>query len=477
MKKKVLRVICGVLAAVTLVSYASCGESEPQSYVIQYSDERGAHTISVVEGDVFSLEEIPQKYGYEFIGLFDSETGGKQYVDANGSSLVTFEAERNLILFPHWKPRSYTVVLDYQGAKETDITSFKVSYGSEVTVLPNNLVKPSQEFTGWYTEANQEGVQISDRNGVLPTKGKITENNFDLDSQDGRIYLYAGFKTAEYNVTLYFGTKQEKIKVEHGTDIKNITYENPLNGYPVSVWSTTSDDVSHSNVFTGKITKDICLYATEYVDKGIYFDSNGGSKIEPITEEAGAPITLPTPTREGYLFAGWYASDQQKVELSYMPDQPLILTAGWYKIKNSKQIVFIQSTETHYVTTSIFWGDETYQPSLKNLCYEFNYGDFGQSNQKIPVRIKGHVKIKQGASSTITGYADFYSKKEISTANLLHTQIFDGVTNSYKSFDFTLDLTVQANFYACFYLSKEENLYLQDFCCTVEYPDTQTLHL
>ena len=42
----------------------------------------------------------------------------------------------------------------------------------------------------------------------------------------------------------------------------------------------------------------------------ITFDTQGGSKIEPIKIKAGATITLPNnPTKEGYLFDGWYLSD------------------------------------------------------------------------------------------------------------------------------------------------------------------------
>ena len=42
----------------------------------------------------------------------------------------------------------------------------------------------------------------------------------------------------------------------------------------------------------------------------ITFDTQGGSKIEPIKIKAGATITLPNnPTKEGYVFEGWYLSD------------------------------------------------------------------------------------------------------------------------------------------------------------------------
>ena len=42
----------------------------------------------------------------------------------------------------------------------------------------------------------------------------------------------------------------------------------------------------------------------------ITFDTQGGSEVKPITIAEGATITLPNnPTKEGYVFAGWYLSN------------------------------------------------------------------------------------------------------------------------------------------------------------------------
>ena len=43
----------------------------------------------------------------------------------------------------------------------------------------------------------------------------------------------------------------------------------------------------------------------------ITFDTRGGSEVKPITIAEGATITLPrNPTKEGYVFDGWYLSDE-----------------------------------------------------------------------------------------------------------------------------------------------------------------------
>lgn len=47
------------------------------------------------------------------------------------------------------------------------------------------------------------------------------------------------------------------------------------------------------------------------------FDSNGGSTVESITKKYGEKLgTLPTPTKDGYIFDGWYGGAKTNVELT-----------------------------------------------------------------------------------------------------------------------------------------------------------------
>lgn len=83
---------------------------------------------------------------------------------------------------------------------------------------------------------------------------------------------------------------------------------------------------------------------TEKIDKlvaekeyTITFDSKGGSAVQPVKANAGAAITAPAdPTKEGFVFAGWYESADGGVTLSdtafgfsYMPARVFTLYAKW----------------------------------------------------------------------------------------------------------------------------------------------------
>ncbi len=60
----------------------------------------------------------------------------------------------------------------------------------------------------------------------------------------------------------------------------------------------------------------------------ITFDTDGGSAIDPITQDYGTAITAPSaPTKAGYTFAGW---DKELPET--MPAEDLTLTAQWTRI-------------------------------------------------------------------------------------------------------------------------------------------------
>lgn len=57
----------------------------------------------------------------------------------------------------------------------------------------------------------------------------------------------------------------------------------------------------------------------------IRFDTDGGSRIEPITQDYGTAVTMPAdPTKEGYTFVGW----DQEIP-SVMPAGDLKITAIW----------------------------------------------------------------------------------------------------------------------------------------------------
>ena len=412
MKKRITLICCLMAALISCsVIFSGCTDDNtspaPTEYTIQYTDDAGLHSLSVKSGAVYSLDVLPEKYGYEFLGLFDAKSGGTQYIDETGSSLSAFTDNKNMVLFPQFKAREYTLILDYQGAAVTGSRSMTVSYDSTINELPMNLSLEYKEFKGWYTKPNAQGTQVADTYGVIPPNNKVKETLFNFSDTDNTIYLYAGFENVKYTVTFYFedNNNPEELKVEHGTDIQNVVPETRINGNAVLNWSKIKNDTNKEYIFTGKVTDNLVLYAVEYApvidfvenggekvvpivaragssislptpirenykfmewqdDKGntytsatmptesvtlkavwqakLVFDENGGTEVSDISKAVGESITLPTPEKEGFIFAGWYTAEKEKYESKTMPATGTALKAGWY-VAMEKTITLVEN--------------------------------------------------------------------------------------------------------------------------------------
>ncbi len=304
-------------------------KDESKTYILQYATEEGAHQLTVTQGQPYFLESIPSKIGYDFIGLYDAEVGGTQYVTSNGSSLSPYTDGKSIVLYPQWKAKEYTLMLDYQGAEITGKRSLKVEYGRALPELPNNLVLERSEFNGWYTKAKCQGVRVADRYGLIPDKAIVDEEIFDLSNKNGFIYLYAGFESEKYLVTFCYesGMNTEEVKVTYNTSISEVLPTTRVNGNAVLTWSKTRG----GEVWDGKVTNDMVLYAKEYAPV-IDLDSNGGAFIKPVVARAGSTISLPLPTKDNYKFVGWYDIDGFAFESVIMPKSSINLTAKWQAI-------------------------------------------------------------------------------------------------------------------------------------------------
>lgn len=95
--------------------------------------------------------------------------------------------------------------------------------------------------------------------------------------------------------------------------------------------------------FTTGITRNITLEArwTEATAKKwvITFDTAGGKYIENLNVVDGQKIEqIPTPTKDGYKFIGWYYNDQA-FDFETIVTKNMILTAKWEKIETSNEPV------------------------------------------------------------------------------------------------------------------------------------------
>ena len=537
MKKVITYILSIALAATMLFSFAGCfgdnapEDATPKEYIIQYTDDAGTHKLTVTAGMPYSLDVAPTKNGYTFMGLYDAEVGGTQYISSNGASLSPFNDGKNMVLFPQFKAKDYTVILDYQGAPVTGSRQLTVAYGSSLPELPKNLTGEHKEFAGWYTEADCGGTQIADEYGLIPLVSVLNEQNFDLNSA---ITLYAGFAMEKHTVTFCFeaGIETEDVQVPYNTSISEVVPITRVNGNAVLTWSKTQG----GEVWNGKVTDDMVLYAVEYApvieldsnggstvnpvvaragstvalptptkdlakfshwedmsgnkftstamptnstslkavwQAKIVFDKNGGSDVDDISVTAGTNITLPTPEKEGFIFAGWYTTEKDKYTSTTMPVVGIKLKAGWYKAK--EKTVILTEANAHRRWAS---GWDIRVPRVdENACYEINVNEFA-NDEDINVKVDFYIKVRSESASVRNNlYVNFYSQKQISTNYLLQSANLGEFVDSYKQFSISVSFAVRENFFAVFYCSQDKYTQASDCYYTIHYPDTTNLYL
>ncbi len=248
--------------------------------------------MEVTYGQTYGAMPVAAKTGYTFLGWFTAKSGGRQI-----TSEMTFTQTSNQTVYAHWQEitsSSYTVQFDADGGTVAP-SSMQVVYGEVYGYMPTPQ-KSGSTFLGWYT-AKTGGTRIT------------SATVYNLKSNQT---LYARWQTATYTITLNAngGTcSTSSIQVSYGQTFGTLptpTYP----GYAFLGWFTYPSggrQVYSTTVFEG--SKDQTLYAQWKINSyTVTLNPNGGS-VAPtkITVTAGQPYgTLPTPTRSGYTFLGWY---------------------------------------------------------------------------------------------------------------------------------------------------------------------------
>lgn len=262
--------------SVTISFNANCGSTPVASKAATYM---GTY------GDL----PVPTRSGYAFQGWFTERTGGAKVV---ASSQVKLPTSRSL--FAQWKARDYTITFNANGGT-TATPSKTVTFGNTYGALPTPT-RSGYAFNGWFTAASGGTRVIASSRVTYP----------------GSRVLYAQWKSNQHTITFNAngGTT--------ATSSKTVTYLGTYgalpvptrSGYTFNGWFTAASGgtkvVSTSQVrYDGSRTLYAQWQSNQYK---ITFSANGGtvttaSKTVTYLETYGA---LPTPTRSGYTFQGWF---------------------------------------------------------------------------------------------------------------------------------------------------------------------------
>ncbi|MGN1139325.1 MAG: InlB B-repeat-containing protein [Ruminococcus sp.] len=262
---------------------------EPIQSTVTYDSAYGNSILSIAVG----------KTGYTFDGWYTAKIGGTKVTYRDKVTTA-----KNHTLYAHWIANKYTLTFDCNGGTaskygvpldEPVITT--VSYDeSYLNILSLAVVKTGYTFDGWYTE-KVGGVKITAKDKVTVVEDYT---------------LYAHWKANKYTITLNTNggiCNTESIKVTYDNTYGTLPTPTKA-GYTFDGWYTGATDGTKISV-SDKVTtaSDHTLYA--HWKEGKYLvavDANGGTcDTESITVTYNNTYgTLPTPTRVGYTFDGWY---------------------------------------------------------------------------------------------------------------------------------------------------------------------------
>ena len=259
-------------------------------------------TMQVTYGGNFEQMPIPRYKGYFFRGWYDEQWGGRQYGDEDGRGTYTYDKTEDCTLYALWEEAPLcTVTFNPNGGTLTGAETCQEKQNERIQKPYEEPIREGYYFRGWYKDA--DCTQMWDFDDPIP----------------GNMTLYAGWDILSYviRVRLENGEQDIIINQNYGTPV-TVPDDPTREGYTFIGW-----DIPFPAKMPAKITTITAQWKINQYT--ITFDTAGGSKIAPITQDYGTSITAPAnPTREGYTFMGW-----DKEIPATMPADNVTITAQW----------------------------------------------------------------------------------------------------------------------------------------------------
>jgi len=202
----------------------------------------------------------------------------------------------------------HTVTVKFYNGK-TLHKSHNVICGKAATA-PKNPSKTGYTFTGWDKSFN-----------------KVTKN----------LTVNAVFKESakSYTVKFYNGSKLLKEQIVKSDKSATAPKDPSKSGYIFTGWDKAFNKVAKDLIVNAVFKPNATTYT-------VSFNTGGGLKVASQTVKSGDTVKKPKdPTREGYIFAGWYSDPGFKTLYSFSVKvtKSIIIYAKWEKYSNNSKIL------------------------------------------------------------------------------------------------------------------------------------------
>lgn len=266
--------------------------------------------------------------GYTFLGWYTASSGGTKI---STTTVVT----KDITYYAQWSINSYTLTFNPNGGTVTP-TSKDLEYNSAYGTLPTPTRASDAQYTytfaGWYTAATG-GTQVT-----AATK---------MAAKDTTVYAHWASNTRSYTVSYKttYGTLNRTSQSVVYNSKGSCTLTMPNNTaeftYTFVGWYTAANGGgtkvgSELTLETPAIKGTVTYYA--YVTRSTKsythtFNANGGGTVSPatITKAYNTALgTLPTVSRTGYTFVGWFDTSAASGGTQATTTTKVTGTKTWY---------------------------------------------------------------------------------------------------------------------------------------------------
>ncbi len=406
---------------------------ERQKYTITFDANGGTNApegeTKEYEIDLTLPATVPTKTGYTCTGWNTSKDGTGKSFSVGGS----FNLNATTTLYAQWAERSYNITYDANGGTGAPASQSKKHFSQESITL--STVRPTRvgyTFASWNTKKNATGTSY--------TPGATYNTNADVT-------LYAVWSANTYTVSF-----DSNCDVSSPSDI-SVRYDSTYaslpsisrTGYTFNGWYTSAIGGTMINYNdTVKITKDITLYAHWSANTyTVSFDSNGADAEIDDGKYIYDSVygTLPTISREGYTFDGWYTAKTggTKINSSDVMKIPYDTTfyAVWSPIVYTVTLDYgTGKTETKKVTFDSEYGtlpEPTREGYIFTGWYTQKNGDMRVTSSTILKTANNHTLYASWVAEIATAILDFKGGTcSVSFAQITYGEAFGALPTPVK---------------------------------------------
>ena len=314
------------------VTYYAHWTATKRSYTATFNGNGGStpSPSSITKEYNMALGTLPtcSRTGYTFLGWYTASSGGTKI---STTTVVT----KDITYYAQWSINSYTLTFNPNGGTVTP-TSKDLEYNSAYGTLPTPTRASDAQYTytfaGWYTAATG-GTQVT-----ATTK---------MAAKDTTVYAHWTSNTRSYTVSYQttYGTLNRTSQSVAYNSKGSCTLTMPDNTaeftYTFVGWYTAANGGgtkvgSELTLETPAIKGTVTYYA--YVTRSTKsythtFNANGGGTVSPatITKAYNTALgTLPTVSRTGYTFVGWFDTSAASGGTQATTTTKVTGTKTWY---------------------------------------------------------------------------------------------------------------------------------------------------